>query len=162
ARPVYATSTDPRAASPGLQHGQRSIDALITRFLDALQQKNWKALRRMRITESEYKQVILPGSVPPGQPLKTYRSDVSDYFWRVMNTKSAFTEQYLIATLGGGGPVEVKQMEYKKGRQDFARYTAYRQLRLLVVSPTGREGEIRTGSIAEVDGRFKFISFIRD
>lgn len=52
-------------------------------------------------------------------------------------------------------------MTFAKGVTDYATYRAYRQLRLAVTSD-GSPAELATGSIAEVQGRYKFISYIRD
>jgi len=154
---VAQTASDAR-----LENGAPSSDALIQRFLQALDQKDERALRSLRTTESEYRSIILPGTVPPGAPRRHYRKDVADYFWGVMNAKSAYYEQYLINTAGGRGPSTLKLVTYKKGRQQYADYTAYKQLRLVVEDGAGHEQDIRTGSIVEVGGRYKFISFIRD
>lgn len=119
-------------------------------------------MRRLRTTESEYKKIILPGTVPPGAPPRHYRDDVSEYFWSILNTKSAYYEQYLLDAAGGRGPSKVKSVSYKKGTKTYADYTAYKQLRLVVEDGSGKEQDIWTGSIAEIEGQYKFISFIRD
>ena len=139
-----------------------SADALIRRFVEALDKQDAATLRHLRVTESEYRTIILPGSVPPGAPRRHYRDDVSEYFWGTMNGKSAGYEKNLLDTVGGHGPSKVKTISYAKGEQQYADYKAYKQLRLVVEDAAGREVDIRTGSIAEIDGQYKFISFIRD
>ena len=119
-----------------------------------------KTLRRLRVTESEYKDVILAGTVEAGQPLRTWPPEVVDYAWDTLNTKSLYYERYLLHELGGKH-YEFKDMTFAKGVTDYATYRAYRQLRL-TVTDKGSSAELATGSIAEVEGRYKFISFIRD
>ena len=155
------------ATAPDAKHGRfenasPSVDDLIRRFLEALDKKDAAALRHLRTTESEYRNIILPGTVSPGTPRRQYREDVSRYFWGALNGKSAGYEKYLLDTAGGRGPTKVKSVSYKKGETRYADYTAYKQLRLVVEDGTGQEHEIWSGSIAEVDGQYKFISFIRD
>ena len=156
------TKTVRKTKRARLANASPSADALIHRFVDALDKKDAAALRHMRANESEYRNIILPGSVAPGTPPKHYREDVVQYFWGVMNGKSAGYEKYLLDTAGGRGPTQVKNVSYHKGQRQYADYTAYKQLRLVVEDGAGREHEIWTGSIAEVDGQYKFISFIRD
>jgi hypothetical protein len=152
----------PQSSRPRLDDASPSAEALVQRFLEALDNKDGGALRRMRTTESEYKKIILPGTVPRGTALRHYPDDVSEYFWSILNTKSAYYEQYLLETAGGRGPSKVKSVSYKKGTKTYADYTAYKQLRLVVEDGAGKERDIFTGSIAEIDKRYKFISFIRD
>ncbi len=56
----------------------------------------------------------------------------------------------------------MEEFSFENGDTAYAGYTAHRQLRLKVRSSDGTEHELRTGSIAEVAGTYKFISFIRD
>ena len=44
----------------------------------------------------------------------------------------------------------------------YATYAAYKQLRLKLQKPESSIVELRTGSVAEIDGQFKFVSYIRD
>ena len=156
------TKVAPETSPPRLTNGSPSADDLIRRFLEALDSKDAAALRHLRTTESEYRNIILPGTVAPGAPPRHYREDVSRYFWGSLNGKSAGYEKYLLDTEGGRGPTRVKSVRYKKGQTRYAEYTAYKQLRLIVADQAGEEREIQTGSIVEVDGQYKFISFVRD
>ena len=151
-----------KSSRPRLDNPSPSAEALVQRFLTALDNKDGEALRRLRTTESEYKNIIMPGSVPPGSPPRHYRDDVSEYFWSILNTKSAYYEQYLLETAGGRGPTKVKRVSYNKGTKTYADYTAYKQVRLVVEDGSGSERDIWTGSIANIEGQYKFISFIRD
>lgn len=159
---VGARSMTPAGAerSRTLEYAASSKEELAQRLLDALEKKDLQALRRLRVTESEYKDVILAGSVEPGQPLRDYPPEVADYAWKTLNTKSLYYERYLLAQVGGK-EFEYRDMSFAKGVADYATYKAYRQLRLAVLE-NGSPGELATGSIAEVDGQYKFISYIRD
>jgi len=159
---VGARSMTPAGAegSQMLGDAASSREELAQWLLDALEKKDLQTLRRLRVTESEYKDVILPGSVEVGQALRNYPPDVADYAWKTLNTKSLYYERYLLAQVGGKH-FEFKDMTFAKGVADYATYRAHRQLRLAVLED-GSPGELATGSIAEVGGRYKFISYIRD
>jgi hypothetical protein len=78
-----------------------------------------------------------------------------------LNAKSFHYESKLLAEFGGHA-YDVTGVEYADGTQAYATYTAYKQLRLTLRRDDGREMELETGSIAEIGGRFKFVSYIRD
>ena len=146
--------------SQALQGGASSKEELAQRLLKALERKDLEALRRLRVTESEYKDVIMAGTVAAGEALRVFRPEVTDYAWKTLNTKSLYYERYLLHELGGKH-YELQDMTFAKGVTDYGTYRAYRQLRLAVTND-GSPAELATGSIAEVQGRYKFISFIRD
>jgi len=146
--------------SQALQGGASSKEELAERLLKALERRDLDALRRLRVTESEYKDVIMAGTVSAGESLRAFRPDVADYAWKTLNTKSLYYERYLLHELGGKH-YELQDMAFAKGVAEYATYRAYRQLRLAVTSD-GSPAEVATGSIAEVQGQYKFISFIRD
>jgi hypothetical protein len=157
ARSMTAEGAEP---SQALQGGASSKEELAQRLLKALERRDLEALRRLRVTEFEYKDVIMAGTVPAGESLRVLRPDVADYAWKTLNTKSLYYERYLLHELGGKH-YELQDMKFAKGVTDYATYRAYRQLRLAVTSD-GSQAEVATGSIAEVQGQYKFISFIRD
>ena len=154
-----AVSDDPTTLS--LHGGAPSTDALIDRFLEALREKDRDALRRLRVSESEYREIIMPGHVPVGQPFRTYTEEMSKYAWDTLNTKSGYWEIALVDRFGGRA-YDVKSVTFIEGVDEFATYTAHRQLRLKLQEGDGAEVELATGSIAEIDGQFKFVSYIRD
>ncbi len=140
-----------------------SQEELIKRFLGALRSRDAAALRGLRVTESEYCEVILPGSVAPGERLRAWPEEVTRYFWGQLNGKSLYSEQQLLQVYGGN-PYVLKATEFTEGEQEYATYKAYKKLRLRlqVEGEPDREAVLDTGSIAEIGGRFKFISFVRD
>jgi len=151
--------TPARAEKP-LRAGLSTVDGLVERFLDALAKKDLDALRRLRVTESEYKDIILPGHVPAGRPRRRYPSEVSDFAWKTLNTKSLYYERYLLEQFGGRR-WELRDVQFEEGTAEYAGYRAHRQLRLSL-ERDGAVTELATGSIAEVGGEYKFASFIRD
>jgi len=150
-----------RGRTAPLKGGASSTDDLIERLLVSLKNNDAAALRGLRVTQDEYLRVILPGSVKPGEPVRHWPDDASQYFWGQLDAKSIYSEEALLQ-LFGGHTYRVKAVRWDKGTQQYATYQAYKQLRLDLVGEDGQEAHLETGSIAEVDGRFKFISFRRD
>jgi hypothetical protein len=141
--------------------GAGSQRQLIHELLEALEAKDANALRRLRVSETEYRNIIIPGNVPPGQPPRTLTPHWLDYAWANLETRSSYSELSLLQEFGGH-KLAVKDVSFDKGEKQYAGYTAYRQLRLTVEDSDGAQRVLRTGSIAQVGGRFKFISLIRD
>lgn len=142
-----------------LEHAEGSIDALVARFVEALGSGRRDALRRIRLTEREYRDIVLSGHVEPGAPLRDYPDRVSTYAWQQLDTKSTYYEGALLDQFGKQN-YQLKAVEYADGTQDYATYRAHKQLRLTLLDEDGEEVLIQTGSIAEVEGQFKFVSFI--
>jgi hypothetical protein len=161
---VGGTATARRARpepAPHLTDAAPSVDALLGRFLAALADGDRAALERLRVNEREYLDIILPRSVEPEAPLQRMPPDKARFFWDLLNTKSAYSAQHLLNQFGGQR-YRVKQVAYAKGKKTYAGFTGYEQLRLTLEDTSGQERELRTGSIVEVHGAFKFVSFIRD
>jgi hypothetical protein len=149
------------AASGDLEDGARSVEALVGRFLDVLAARDAEALRRLRVSEREYLTIVVPGHVEPGSPPQKLPEEQGRVFWELLDTRSRYAELGLLDEFGGS-VLRVKRIDYAKGTHRYAGYTAYRRLVLTLASDDGGERELRTGSIAEVGGRFKFVSFVRD
>lgn len=148
-------------ARPVLDHAAPSSERLIEDFLSALRDKDPEALRRLRVSETEYKTVIMPGSVKEGQRPRVYRPEVSDVAWGLLDTKSRYYEIMLLETFGGR-TLAIEKVEFEEGTERYLNHTAHKQLRLMVRDEAGTTGRLATGSIVEIDGQYKFISFIND
>jgi hypothetical protein len=156
APPVQTETSKPPPLQ--LSNAAPSIDVLVDQFLHALEGKDFAALERLRVTQTEYLVFILPGSVEPGKPPQQYPPTPSAYYWGTMNTKSIYTLRSILAGYGGRHYTR-KQIRFAKGTQEYAWYKAYKKLHLTLEDDQGQAVEIDTGSIAEVNGQFKFISF---
>jgi glycogen debranching enzyme len=145
-----------------LTNAEASEEQLIDRFLSALRRTDPDALRSLRVTEAEYREILMPGGVPEGRPLKRQSTTLADLAWGLVDTKSRYYEQSLLAEFGGR-TLRRKAISYEDGEQRFANHTVRKQLRLkLEDADAGREIVLGTGSIVEVGGRYKFASFVRD
>jgi len=154
-------STSPAAAErPAhfvLTDASQSIDALIARLLDALAKSDAQALNRLRVTEQEYRSFFLPGASEPGSPARTYDDASSTFAWQMLETKNAYTAAAIMKGYGGH-TYRVKEVTYLKGRKEYAWYTAYRTMSLRLEDENGKTAELVLGSVADVDGQFKFVS----
>ena len=148
-------------APPRLVGGASSIQELLDQLIAGLEASDRGALSALRVSEDEYRNVIVPGSVKPGEPPQILSEEASEYFYGVLHGKSQYNRNALLREYGGK-KLEVKSYSFEKGEKQYANYKAYRRLEMEVVDEEGKFFELRTGSIAEVDGRFKFISYIRD
>ena len=145
----------------GLRDGEPSIDSLLEKFRQALVTNDKTLLRRLRVSEDEYRNLILPGSVEPGTPPGSYSEQASQYFWGILNGKSIYVEANLLHEFGGKD-FAIDSVEYRKGVKKYRDYTAYKQLTVMVKHPGEEPESMKIGSIAEVDGKYKFISYVRD
>src|SRR5262245_38283508 len=64
------------AAGAGLERGYASKEALVKRFVEALGKKDEPTLSALRVSEKEYVDIIVPGAVAEGQPLRQWPQDV--------------------------------------------------------------------------------------
>src|SRR5215467_3443202 len=144
-----------------LEHAAPSIDKLIDEFVAAINDKDKARLRQLRVSQEEYVGLILPGSVQAGAHRPQYNQEEIEYLWGILNGKSIYAEAGLLASFGGHHAT-VTEKDFRKGVKKYADYTAYKQLTLTLKDDKGTEATMRIGSIAEVDGQFKFISYVRD
>lgn len=161
---VSGSLTAPRAAAPphpALSGGADSVDELLGEFVAAIEAKDVAALDALRVDETEYRKIIMPGSVKPGQPPQKLSAAADQYFWESLDTKSRYGGRALIAGYGGR-KYRVTDVTWKKGVGEYAWFRCYDRLQLTMVDEDGEEHVLDSGSVAEIDGRFKFISFIRD
>lgn len=145
-------------AKPTLSNAARSIDALLDQFLRALSQGDEQALQRLRVSEHEYRDIIIPGTVKPGEAPRNVAPEPSAWFWSMLNQKSEDVSRALIKTYAGH-TYKRKALSFTKGTRQFAWYTAHGDVRLVLESESGETRELGTGAIAEIDGRYKFIGF---
>ena len=154
-----------RAAQPkpgppiALSGGAPSIDALIDEFLDAVERKDFDAVHRLRVTKDEYLGIIVPGTVDKGQPPRQISEQPREFFWALTDRKSRYAADNIVEHFGGL-LFTAHALRFSKGSSSYLWYTTYGQVRLDLRTPENPDVlHLRTGSIAEVDGRYKFLAF---
>lgn len=151
------SSATPATPALRLSNAQPSLDELVEKFRQAVVAKDKQALHSLRVTQDEYLGIILPGSIAPGEPRgPAYKEDAQQYFWGLLNGKSIYSEAGLLSEWGGRS-FRITKIQFHKGVERYADYKAYRRLVLTVEDDAGHVDVIRTGSVAEIDGQFKFI-----
>jgi hypothetical protein len=151
---------DPGSTRPiGLGGGAPSIDALLGEFLDAVERQDVDAMHRLRVSKDEYQRIIVPGMVEPGAPPRRISEQPRELFWQINDRKSRYAAE-AIAHQYGGRHYTSRDLRLTRGTREFAWYTVHGQIRLdLRALDLPGTAELRTGSIAEIDGRYKFIAF---
>jgi hypothetical protein len=157
---AHVARPEPRPHPP-LSGGASSVDELLGKFVAARAAHDRDALEALRVDELEYRKIIMPGSAEPGRAPQKLSPAADEYFWQSLNGKSTYHRQGLLHAYGGRR-YEIRDVQWQKGIKDHLWFRCYDRLELTVVDDGGAEHVIATGSVAEVDGRFKFISFIRD
>ena len=164
--PAAATSTPAPVATVwsgekppfGFSGGAESQDALIDQFLAALTAGDTDVLNRLRVTKEEYGSIIVPGMVEKGKPPRTTFEKVNSVFFGMMDSRSRYAAQALIERFKGKKIVR-HEVSFSEPPQVWAWYSAQGELRLVLIDDQGERSEMKSGWIAEVDGRYKFIGF---
>jgi hypothetical protein len=155
------SSGDRAGAAVGLRDGARSVHELMQDLVLAISETDADALRRLRVSEEEYRRVILPGSVAPNEPPRQYAADFEDYLWGSLDVKNRHGERDMLMQWGGK-TLSVEKTSFRKGERAYRGYTAHSLLDLTLRDGGGAEVQFEMGSIAQVGNRYKFISFMRD
>jgi hypothetical protein len=148
------------AAAHELRGGGTSVEQLIQELLVALEQKDESALRSLRVTEDEYRNIIVPGGVKPGEPPRELVEDWIEFGWKSLDERNRHVERAMIDKLGGK-ELTLRTVTFE-GERQYAGYTAHRLPWLKLTDSAAEDLSIETGSIAEVGGRYKFIAFQRN
>lgn len=141
---------------PDLEGGAASPEALADQLLEALAANDEAALQRLRVSESEYRRIIVPGTVTAGSPPRAAEPAATDFFWRMLDAKSHDFARQLLSELGGKHLTR-REIRFTKGTHSFAGYTAHGQLRVAATDESGAPYIVRSGTIAQVGDRYKLI-----
>lgn len=144
-----------------LSDGASSIDELIARLMVALEAKDKASVDRCRVTKAEYIDFVLPGAGAVGDPPRHYNDQMNDYAWGTLNGKSIYFRANLMNDFGGHH-YKIKGYEFRKGVHDYAWYRAHQRITIFLEAENGHDAILHTGSIIEVNGKYKFISLIND
>ncbi len=157
---VTASVEDGHLPDPpiALSGGAPSIDALMEAFLAALAKQDVAALNSLRLTKDEYQRIIVPGTVPPGSTPRTVSPIVDKHFWEMLDFKSDRYVEVLLQRYGGK-KFNRGEVRFTKPAQQYDWYNAWGETRQVATDANGIEYLVTSGWIAEVGGRFKFISY---
>ena len=157
--PVASDSSAPARAPIALTDGAPSIEALLDQFLAAVEHRDAAALHRLRVNKAEFQEIIVPGMVAKGKPPRQVSQQPQEFFWSLNDTKSRYFADELFDRFGGRHYIE-RHLSFTKDTHEYAWYTTHGQVVLaLRTADDPHVITLRTGTIAEVDGAFKFVSF---
>jgi hypothetical protein len=142
----------------GMKNAADSVDQLLDQFLVAIEKRDKEALHRLRVTREEYHDIIIPGTVPPGQPPREIRDEAREFYWKLLDTKARYFADVLFERFGGRHFVD-RDLRFSEPTQEYAWYRAIGEVRMKASADDQQVYDLRTGFIAEVDGKYKFISF---
>jgi hypothetical protein len=148
-------------ARQSFSEGPQSLDALMDQFVDAISRKDKDALTKLRVNETEYDDLIIPGTVPVGRPPREVSQNPREFFWRMLDTKSRYFADNLVDRFGGR-TYRSHQFKFSKPTKEYAWYTAHGEVRMELEGDDDVTYHLMTGWVAEVDGRYKFIGYEYD
>jgi len=135
-----------------------SVDVLMDQFITALTNKDKDALTKLRVKKAEYVDLIVPGTVPVGQPPRQVSEQPKEHYWNLVDTKSHYYADNLVGMFGGR-KYRSHQLKFSRPTMEYAWYTALGQVRMDLEADNDVTYHLLTGWIAEVDGKYKFISY---
>lgn len=142
--------------------GYPSEDVLLDDFVAAIAANDKSAMERLRVTASEYREVIIPGTAPIGKTMQGPLSDRKfNFFWSMLDKKSRDYADVILHEFGGRHWRRVRHW-YAEEPREFSGYRAFGEVRIAVVDEQGNKSTIRSGAVADVGGRYKFIGFQYD
>jgi len=110
-------------------------------------------------TSDEYLQIIVPGTVEKGQAPRQITDIPRQFFWSLNDTKSRYAADAILDRFGGRH-ADAHTLRFSRGTTEYLWYVARGQVRLDLRFPDEPlPQELSTGTIAEVNGRYKFLAF---
>jgi hypothetical protein len=133
-----------------------SIEGLGKQVLEAVYNKDIERLKAIAITPEEYELYIWPQS--PISKIKKWQENY-DFVQKQQFSRSGLSLRQMLARYGGRQYTLIR-VRFADDTTDHTIYRAHRDARLIAISPEGKEVELNLfGSIVEMDGQFKIMSF---
>ncbi|HEX2780913.1 MAG TPA: hypothetical protein VHM30_15540, partial [Gemmatimonadaceae bacterium] len=137
----------------------RSRDALVARFVRALESRDTASLRAMAITRREFAWLYYPSTIYVRPPYETGPETI----WQLMSARSAGGLSRVVARVGGA---HIRLLGYAcdpTARVEGAnRYHEQCYLRYQRAGADSVERRRLFGSVMERGGRFKFVGYAND
>ncbi|HWP41907.1 MAG TPA: hypothetical protein VNO14_01640 [Blastocatellia bacterium] len=154
--PPSAMPVTPRGARP-LINSRPSPEALAKRLLELIAAADREGVRSFRITREEFCRYVWPELPSSRLPNVT-----CEFAWNhaTLASDAGFNEMW---PLNKGRRYEIVSLRFSKGVDEYPTYRVHREPVLLVKDASGRAREMRLfGSMLEIDGQFKLMSFVID
>lgn len=149
-----AEEPEPEGNVRVLEHAAASEWELGERVLEALKEKDVKALEALRITEKEYKELLFP-EFPAAQS----KNIPMDFHWWHLDVRSKVGVQEAVHEFGGLD-LELLEVIPTRGIDPYDSFEIWSKVELKVRLPNGREEQIKVfGSVIHLDGQWKILAF---
>lgn len=146
------------ACTRPIPDSEASVEALAQAVLDAVATRDEAALRRLALSEQEFRQYVWP-ELPSSRP---ERNLSFSYVWGDLRTKS---DAGLAAVLRdhGGRRYQLERVRFADGITQYDTSVVHRDSRLDVRGPDGERDTIQLfGSVIQRAGGFKVFSYVVD
>jgi hypothetical protein len=131
---------------------------LAQQVLLALERRDVEALEHLRVSEQEFAGTIWP-ELPASRPERHWPLD---YVWGDLNQKSQMSLARLVQGYGGKR-WRLMRVDFEAGSTRYDSYVVHRDSRVTVMDGSGRQHRAALfGSIVELDGQYKLMSYITD
>ncbi len=148
------------AARPPAAQATHAPEDVLRQMFATLQQGDLQALEGLLVSDHEYQELILPGSVRPGEPAIRMPTEKAEFYTRLHRTKSQYALANLINSVRRAG-AELSAVRWEGSAKHYATYTLLPRPVLLVQGPEGSE-ELRPGLLVELHGRVRVLSYFSD
>ena len=154
------TGKEPRTAKEQplrpLEGSHASLEALIESVLDALERKDHAALIGLAVSKEEWIAYLYPEFAVA----KRGSNKPPELLWQLQAQRSHVGARRAIRD-HGGEPLELLEILVKRGVDEYDTYRLHRSVELRVRRPGRDEPTLLdfTGSVVELDGQFKLLSY---
>lgn len=150
---VQSTAAERRT----LDAAASSPEELVRRFLDAVEENNVDHVRRLAITEDEFKTLVYP-ELPASDPR---RNTSAEFVWNTLHTRSE-SNLYSMMDAVGGRRFTLEELRFTGETTQYETYKVHRESLLVLRDRDGMKQTVRLfGSVLELDHQFKIFSFNR-
>lgn len=155
---AFAVLMSAGCSASRLTNAQPSAEMLARAVVDAVERRDEGALRRLAITEEEFRDHVWP-ELPASRP---ERNMPMSYVWGDLRQKSDSGLRSILSEHGGRHYTLV-DVRFDGASTDYAAFRVYREA--VFVVRNGRHGPSNVrlcGSMVEKDGGWKVFSFVTD
>jgi hypothetical protein len=145
------------AAQRLLESAASSPDELARRFLDALAGNKPDEVRKLALSEEEFRKYVWP-ELPSAEPA---RNLTPEFVWNSLHIRSESNLRSMMASVGGHR-LRLEEVRFTGGVTEYKTYRVHRASLLFLKDEVGKDQTVRLfGSVLELDGQFKIFSFNR-
>ena len=142
-----------------LSNACTSVEEIGRKVLEAVAQNDLERLEAMVITEEEYRKFIWPQS--PVSKIEKWQEHY-DFVWNQQDSRSRHSLRSMLSRYGGK-TYQLVSVRFDDETTNHNTYKAHRDARLIVIKSDGTEVELNLfGSIVEMNGQYKIMSFYTD